>query len=821
MQDFARDLALAVRGARRRPGYSLAVIATLAIGIGANTAIFSVFNWILFRPLPGVARPGELVTIRYQTPTRNGNFFVSYRDYADLRDAVTSSLTGIAFAAPRKMELSAGAQSESVNAEVVSSNYLSLLGVTPVVGRDFTAAEEQPGGPASVVISGRLWKRTFGSDPAIVGKPLRLNGRSFTVIGVTPPAFQGRSMVTAADAWLTLSGQAALLPPSVDATQLVTSRQETMFGDSLARLRLGHTLEQAQAEANAAVANNVNFAVARAKPGTRSTVGAVLYRGIGHETYTQERLVTVFRLLMGAVGLLLLLACANAANLLLARSTARRREIAVCQAIGASRFRIIRQQLAEGLVLSLGAGVAGLALAIWLTWMFDGMRIVSLLPAVTGVGVDWRVAAFALISSVATGVLFATAPALVSSRVDLQSSLKDGITSSRGGRRLLRGSLVTLQITVSVLLLVAAGLFIRTLRNIRGIDLGIQTEGVVSFSIQPSRFGLDSTRSAAYVAEMLERMRVAPGVSHAAFTWTTPFSPNRGDMVFTQTQASGNELSAASTNVSPGFFATMGMPLIAGRDFSEADTRDKNATVRPAVVSKTFAEAAFPNGSAIGSRLALKFEPGKFADVIGIVGDVRGRTVTRAPEPWVYMPAVNPTWGTIQVRSTLPETQVISTIREVARGVHPVVVPHDIEAFGASVDRALSEQRLFAKASAIFAAVAALLAGIGIYGMMAGAVTERRKEFGIRLALGARGSSVLALVFRSALVLASVGLAAGLAGAFALRRLVEARLYGVTPLDPLTITATATAILLLSVAASLVPALRAAQVDPVRSLRVE
>ena len=826
MQDFARDLALAVRGAVRRPGYSLAVIATLAIGIGANTAIFSVFNWILFRPLPGVQKPEELVTIRYQTPKRSGNFFVSYRDYADIRDGVRSSFTGVAVAAPRILDLSTGGDPETISGELVTTNYLSVLGVTPLVGRDFQPDEEVPGGPASVILSHALWQRAYGSDAGVLGRTLRLNGRPFTIVGIVPRDFQGRSPVKRADVWYTLSGYATMLPAAAkraetDHTSLLTSRRQSMFGDAVARLRPGVTVAQAQAEADAVIANIPDFAMVRAKPGTRSEVGPVVYPGISHDTYTEERLTTVFRLLMGGVCLLLLLACANAANLLLARSTARRREIAVCQAIGASRFRIIRQQLAEGLVLSFAAGVAGLAIASGLTWLFDGMRIVTVLPEVKGVGVDWRVGAFALAASLLTGLIFATAPAIASSRVDLQSSLKDGQTSTRAGRRLLRSSLVTLQVGVSVLLLIAAGLFVRTLQNIRGLDLGFEPEGVVSFTIQPSRFGFDEARSVEYIGRLLERIRQTPGISSAAFSWTTSFSGNRSELVFRAAGQPEQQMRAATTTVSPGFFATMGIPLIAGRDFTDADLRGESDHSGVVIISRRLAETAFAGRPAAGARLTLEYPKGKVVEVVGVAGDVRGRSVTRVPEAWAYVPADKVPWGTIQARSTLPDSQVIQAIRHVARSLDPVVAPSEIEVFGASVDRALAEQRLFARTSAVFAIVAALLAAIGIYSMMAGAVSERRKEFGIRLALGAKGSSVLTLVFRSALLLAIIGLVVGLGGAVGLRKLVESRLYGVTPLDPVTIGITTGCILLLSILASLVPAMRAARVDPVRSLRVE
>jgi predicted permease len=820
MRDIGRDLTLAVRGAVRRPGHSLAVIATLAIGIGANTATFSVFNWILFRPLPAAQSPRELVTIKFQTPrSPMASYYISLRDYLDLRGAFTTTVSGVTAALQAQMEMANGDGTTTVKAEIVPSNYLSLLGAHPRLGRDFTTEEERAEGPASVIISSTMWTRMFDADPAAIGRTITLNGRSFAVVGVAPASFQGRSLVTVCDVWLPISSY-AMLQPEADRARLL-ARGTTLFGELIARLRPGVTLAQAQSDANAAMASLPEVAGRAGSKGPRAEIGAVLYAGIGHSTSVLERLTTVFRVLMAAVGLLLLLACANAANLLLARSAARRREIAVCQAIGASPSRIVRQQLLEGLALATAAGAVGLGLAIWLTALFDGMRIVAFLPAVTGVEVDWRVALFAFGASLLTGLVFSTMPAVISSRVDVLPSLKDGANLARGGRRLLRSSLVTIQIAVSVLLLFGAGLFVRTLQNVRGIDLGIQPDAVVSFGIQPSRFGLSAERSRAYIHDLLERLRNSPGITSAAFTWTTSFSSNRDDGSFTRADAPGMTASAAETTVSSDFFRTMGIALLAGRDFNDADIRQTDDSSGVVIISRSLANALFPDGGVLGSRLTLSYPKGKIVDVVGVVADVRGRSVTDAPEPWVYSPAVKPTWGTIQVRSALPPPQVVSTIRAIARSIDPVVAPHDIESFDTTVDRALSEQRLFARVSSIFAVVAAILAGLGIYSMMAGAVTERRKEFGIRLALGARATTLTALVLRSSAMMASVGLIIGLAAAAALVRLVASRLYGVSSFDPVSIAAAAIGILALTIVASLMPALRAARVDPVTSLRVE
>ena len=815
MRDFGLDLRVAIRGALRHPGYALAVIATLAIGIGANTAIFSVFNWVLFRPLPGVANADELVTVRYSNPKLiGGQYWVGYRDYDDLRDRLTS-VTGLAAASPRTLDVSAGNVTERMDAEVVTSNYLAVLGVRPVMGRDFTSGEESPGSGSPAIISARLWRRAFNDSPDVLNKTLTLDGKPFTIVGVTPAGFQGRSPVTATDVWIPLSGYAALQPRAAEG--LLTSRRETLFGDSFGRLRQGATLAQAQAEAMTIAETTPGFLSRSDKPGVKSSLRPMLTPRINLGVFTEKRLTTIFRLLMGAVGLLLLLACANAGNLLLARASGRRREIAVCQAIGASRLRIIRQQLAEGLVLSLIAGAAGLLVAVGLTWIFDGMRILSGLPAIEGVGVDWRVCGFAFGMAMVTALLFAVVPAVVSSRVDLQSSLKDGVTSSAGGRRRLRAGLVLLQVTVSVLLLVAAGIFLRTLQNIRGLDLGLETAGVVSLSVQPSRYGYSSDRSKAYMAELLHQLRAAPGVESAAFTWTTSFLNNVNNMMFIP---DGKEISVDKTDVSPDFFKTMRIPIVAGRDFTDADLQRETDSFGSVILSRRVAQELFPSGSAIGSQLPLAYPKGKVVEVIGVVGDVRGRSILEEPDRWAYSPGIW-AWGTLQVRSSLPSAQMIAEIRQIAHAVDPLVMPYDVEPFSASVDRVITEQRLFARLSTMFALIGSLLAGIGIYGMMAGAVSERRKEFGIRLALGAQGSRVLLLVLRSALILTVIGVVIGLGSATLLRKFVESRLYGVTALDPLTVGFAVTAMMALAIAATLIPAIRAARVDPVKSLRVE
>jgi predicted permease len=818
MRDITRDLTLAVRAAVRRPAYSLAVIATLAIGIGATTAIFSMFNWILFRPLPGAARPDELVTMRFQTAQRTANFWVAYRDYADLRDGMRT-ITGLAGSNPLKVDVSAGGDPERLDAEVVTTNYFAIFGVRPIAGRDFMATEEQPGNhePAAI-ISRRYWRRVLNADPAALGRRVTIDGRPFTIAGVAPSGFQGRSLITVTDVWIPIGAYPTLQPQS--SKDLLTSRQATFFGDAYGRLAPGATIEQAQADALAVVANTPDWARRSPQAPKRTSLAPVLTPGAGVEMFSQDRLVTMFRLLMGAVLLLLLLACANAANLLLARVTARRREIAVAHAIGASRFRIVRQQIVEGLLLSIAAGTAGIALAIGLLQLFDGMSIVLSLPAVSGVGIDIRVLTFALAASLATGLVFAVVPAIAGSRVHLQSALKDGRTTTRGGRRVLRASLVTLQVSLSIMLLIAAGLFVRTLQNIRGLDVGFQPDGLISFSVNPGRYGYTPDRSQVYFRTLLERLNATPGIERAAFTWTTSFTPNRSDTAFV-VDGRAEPVAAPTTFVSPGFFETMAIPLVAGRDFTDAEVRDSNDQAGAVIVSQRVAAQLFPRGSAVGAQVPLQYPKGKIARIVGVAGDVRGRRVTADPEGFVYFPEPKPAWGTVQVRSRQPAAATVALVRDVTRSLDPVVLPADLEAFGSAIDRALGEQRLVARISTLFAGVAALLAGIGIYGMLAGVVGERRHEFGIRLALGASAQSVMRLIMRYALVVTGIGVALGVAGAALLRQVIESRLFGVTAFDPLTVTAAVASLIGLSLIAALVPGLRATRVDPVRSLRVE
>ena len=820
MREFTHDLRLAVRGAIRKPGHALAVIATLAIGIGANTAIFSLFNWILFRPMPGVERPDELVTVRFTRGTSDVRFYVSYRDVADLREG-TPALSGLAASAPQSMNvvLTAGAEPERIEGELVTADYFDVLGVQLRTGRRFLPAEERPeSAMPAAIISTALWRRAFDSASDVLGRRLLINGHAFAIVGVAPQTFRGRTLVAATDLWVPTGAHRLVMPlPGAD---LLTDRRRTLFLDAVGRLRPGVAVAQVQEQTRAVAARVPDYG--GRKPGNRGSILPTVFPGVGLDQYANEKLSAMWRLLASAVGLVLLVACANAANLLLARALGRRREIAVCQAIGASRLRLIRQQFAEGLVLALLAGVTGLLIALALLWTFDGMRIVSYLPAIEGVRLDWRVGAFTLALAMATGLLFSLAPALVSSRIDLQSALKDGLTSSPHGRGRLRSTLVAVQVAVSVLLLVGAGLFVRTLRNVRALDLGVTLDGLVTFSADPTKLGYNNARATDYFQALLERLRATPGIQSAAFVFSLPYSNMLADTGFTRADgADKKEHDAEITNISPGYFRAMGVPLIAGRDFLETDYRDTpDATADVVIVSERLAREVFPDGRAVGSRLVLTYPKGKVVEIVGVAGNVRRRPVTTVPQPFMYMPNLG-VWGSVAVRSSLSVTSTAAAIRAVARDVEPLLPPHDLEPMASGLDRVISEQRLLARFSAVFAVIGGLLAAIGVYGMMACAVGERMREFGIRLALGARAGRLLRLVLASAARVTAAGVTLGVGGAMVATRGLESRLYGVTRHDTLTLLGAGALLFLLAVLASLLPALRATRADPVRALRVD
>jgi putative ABC transport system permease protein len=820
MGEFSHDLKLALRGVLRRPAQSLAVIVILAVGIGATTAIFSVFNWILFRPLPGVRAPGELVAIRFQRANSSARFFVSYRDYADLREGMPA-VSGLAASAPMALNVGAAAgDPERIDGELVTTNYFEVLGVTPAPGRDFVPAEERSAALPAAIISRTFWNRRFNGDPSALGQTLTLNGHSFTIVGIAPANFHGRSATTSTDIWVPIGAHNEIVPGSGE--DLLTSRARTLYMDAIGRLRPGATMDQARQQAVAA-ASAPDFA---GRPGAsvRGRVYPTLYAGLGQDTFAKDRLTTIFTILMGAVSLVLLLACANAANILLARGVARRREIAVYQAIGASRMRIVRQQLADGLVLAAMAGVAGLLVAAWFTSLFDGMRILTFMPAVTGVSIDWRVCAFTLLASFLTGLLFSLAPAIATMRIDLQMSLRDGLTSTRRKGRLLRSGLVVLQVAACVTLLVGAGLFIRTLDNIRLLDLGLDLKGVVSFSVDPSKQGYGAERAQQYFSDLLARLRSSSGIESAAFSWTTPYGGARSEMAFMLHGGPDKTLDAASNQISPGFFETLRIPIIAGRDFTDAEYLRAATTTGVTIVSERFVREFYPAGGALGSHLMIDYPHPMELEIVGIVGDVRGSPLTNEPEPYTYEPAGQRwpnTWGTVEVRSALPPDRAAAIIRDAVRATDPNLPAYDIEPFGAAIDRSLSEQRLFARLAGIFAAIAALIAATGIYAMLAGIAAERRREFGIRLALGATAQTVLALVLRTALTVSLAGITVGLAVTAVLSRVIETRLYGVSRLDPFTLIVACGGLTVVALGASVLPALRAARTDPLTSLRVD
>ncbi|HUR21196.1 MAG TPA: ABC transporter permease [Vicinamibacterales bacterium] len=818
MRDSLRDVRFAVRGLRRQPWQAAAIVATLAIGIGAGTAMYSVFNSVLLRPLPGVGRPSELVTIRFQPASRQASYWVSYLDYADIRDG-TPGLTGLAAATPLAVDLSIPGERDPhrIDAEIVTANYFDVLGVKALPGRTFAPHEERPTADSPVaVISRRLWARLFNRDASAIGRDILINGHAFVIAGVAPEGFQGRSPITVTDIWFPLGAHPQLMPSAGKMT-----RRNNLFGDAIGRLRPGVTPAIAEAQAVAAANASHDF---MGRGGRPLTLQPTVSPGVGHDTGAQIRLTTMFRLVMAGAGLLLLLSCANAANLLLARAAARRREIAVAQAMGATRFRIIRQLLADGVVFAAISGAAGLALAVGLTSLFEGMRLITFLPAVETVAIDRRVVFFTMAVSIGTGLFFSVVPAFASSRVHLTSALKSGQGASRAGRGILRGGLVMVQVAIAVLLVTTAGLLVQTLGNMRSLELGMKADGLTTFSVSPSRHGYDLTRSREYVRQTLRRLAAVPGVESVGFGWTTSLVPTRAEHRFQVQGGDSTPWTVAANQVSSTFFSTVGIPLIAGRAFTPAEAEDAASPTKAegvAIVSERLAREAFPQGTAIGGRLVMEYPKGQIRQIVGVVGDVRGRRLSEEPEPWIYLPSDEVGSGRVFLRTAMDHSAAAASVRDVVRDLNPLMPPYDLEPFSASLDRVLAEQRVLARLSTLLGVVAALLAAIGIYAMMAGAVGERMREFGIRLALGAHAGSIVRLVVRHVLHVIALGLMTGLLAAWLTTQAIAARLFGVTPLDAWTIGAACVLLSVLSLIATLLPALRATRADPVSAFRAE
>jgi len=815
-----RDLRFGFRQLLKNPGFTTVAVLTLALGIGANTAIFSVVDKLLVRPLP-VSEPQQLVLLAQGERSSRLEFDFTYplfRDY-QRQNTVFSHLSVVM---DESVGLGAGGATERQRALLVSGNYFNMLGVTAALGRTFAPDEGVEIDDAAVVVLGYgLWQRAFGADPQVVGHKVTVNGRPFTVIGVAPREFTGTTRGVVPDLYLPITIYGQLTAERPGGENPLASRYYSRPW-VMGRLRNGITLAQAEAAMNAL---SQQAHAARA-PNASATLTVLS----GAEGFTQElrdaRLP--LKLLLATAALVLLIACANLANLQLARATTRARDFAIRLALGATRGRLVRELLTESVLLALGGGVLGLLVAAWLMNVLGQFR-----PSNTNgniaAGLDLRVMLFALGASVFTGILFGLAPALRASRPQLINELKGGggTTEARIGTWNLRGGLVVLQVALSLLVLVSAGLCVRSLQNLQRVDPGFDPAKVflVSFDLGLNNYQPAQARN--FFDQLLTRVRALPGVETASLARATPLDGNRMAMSIERVEGHenrGRERPFADLNlVSSDFFRTFGVPLLSGRDFNFTDAGKGVNTV---IVNEAFVRRYLPGQGALGKRLYNGFgnESDKEVwEIVGVARDVASRELQSGPQPAMFRPLVQ--WPdkslTLSLRTGFDSSATVAALRGIVKSLDATVPIFGLRTLEQQKGDSLALQRMAATLLSGFGALALLLAALGIYGVLAYSVSRRTREIGVRMALGAQIADVLQLVLRQGLGLTATGLALGFAGALAVTRLLRGFLYEITPLDPLTFIGVAFVLAGVSLLACWLPARRAAKIDPMVALRHE
>ena len=824
MESFWNDVRFGVRVLGRTPALTLVAVLSLGLGIGANTAIFTLINDVFLRPLP-LTDLSRLVGV-FTTDERNSGagFFgganpVSRPNFQDYRDQ-NQVFEGMAAAAFTSLGVSGGqGEPEQVVAQIVSDDYLSLLGPPMAAGRTFTpGTDETPGAAPEAVLSYGLWQRRFGGDADVIGRNITLNGLAFTVIGVTGEGFKGTGAVFGPALWVPFSMYREATSGFVRDTW---DMRRALAFQVVGRLKPGVSVETAGANLNTIAAS-----LAAAYPDDNRGRGAMvqpLADGVLSPNPAQRRQFgTAGAVLMVIVGLILLIACANVANLLLARAGARRQEIAMRVALGARRTRLVRQLLVESVLLGALGGAVGLLLAAWAGSALLMLRPPFLPDDALSLTMDWRVLGFAALITLGTSVLFGLVPALQSSRPDLTVELKDRSSQpSGGGRRVtVRNALVVSQVALSMVALISGGLFLRSLGNARLIDPGFDAPKLAVLSFDLASRGLPLEAAADRQREILERARSFPMVERAALASTTPlFGGGFARSVFLEGQDVADPRAgrfAQIAIVGDGYFETVGIPVQRGRDFGIADAPDSPQVV---IVNETMARQFWPDRDAVGQRFHFSGQQ-QPTEVVGVARDSKYNFIGEDPQPFIYQPLrqVPQAAATVLLRSASPGA-ALGAVRSAVQQMEPTMPLTGVFTMGAIIDQGLWAARLGATLLGVFGVLALALAAIGVYGVMAYSVSQRTREIGVRLALGATSGVVRWQVLRQGLTLAGIGVGGGVAIGVALSRLVVGLLYDVSPYDPATLTLIPAILLAVAALAIYIPARRASRVDPVIALR--
>jgi predicted permease len=828
---MTRDLRFALRSLRRSPGFTAIAVLSLALGIGANTAIFSLFDQVLLRLLP-VRDPDSLVMVASRgshSGNNRGANAISYPMFEDYRER-NQVFDGVACRFGTEVNLGWGDATERTTAELVSGNYFELLGVGAAAGRTFTMADETaPGANPLVILDHEFWVHRFAADPAILGQAVRVNDHPMTVVGVAAPDFHGVTLGFRPNLYIPVTMK-AVATPSWDDFEDRRSRWLHVY----ARLRPGVEREQAEASIGTLYQQIIQDEVkepffAQVSPYQLEQFlasNAVVLPGAQGFSFVRQALEVPLRILAALVGLVLLIACVNVSNLLVARAAAREREISIRLGLGAGRGRIVRQLLVESFVLA-GMGAAlGLVVSYWT------MRALRLLAPDQQVrlaispGIDLRVLGFSLVAAALAAILFGLLPALQVSRPDLVGALKEQAGSIAGGRGRLRRTLVVVQVAMSLLLLMGSGLFLRSLRNLRTVDPGFESTNLIRFKIDPMLSGRDVEGAKAFYRELQERLESVPGVESAGLAVVAIMEGDEWDStvrVEGYRSQDGEDMNPHFNSVSPGYFRTLGIPILAGQDF---DHRLGTPARKAVIVNQTFARRYFGDQSPLGYHIGWDSGPEAPPDleIIGVVEDAKYEGLDEEIPRQIFVAYPQNDWAsemTAYVRSTLPSERVFEAVRAEVRSLDPRIPLFEMNTMEDQLDRSLAIQKLVAFLSSAFGALATVLALVGLYGVTAYGVARRSREIGIRMALGAGSSRVMRTVLYEVLALAAVGVAIALPLTWWLTKLVQSQLFGVEPRDPLSFALAIGALLAVAVLAGVLPARRASRVDPSVVLRYE
>ena len=827
------DLKYALRGLRRSPLFATVAIVSLALGIGANTAIFTLIDQILLRKLP-ISHPEQLVMVYQDADNIGSNMGArmnSYPLYQDLQQKA-EPFSEVLCRRLMPASLSVGDQTERVAVEMVSGNYFTMLGVKPALGRVFNSKEDDQNydGHPVAVVSHAYWVRRFASDPNVVGQKILVNNYPMTIVGVSAAGFAGLDPAQAPDIRVPILMKPALTP---EWKWLEMSERRSKWVQVFARLKPGYTAASATPSVQGLYLQirAYEMTLPRAQSWSkflrdRFMKGHIVLvkADLGYSPLRND-FSTALVVLMCMVGLVLLIACANVANLLIARAFMRQKEIAVRLSLGSSRSRLVRQLLVESLVLSIAGGALGLATAFALTKWLLALVPQGGQPILISAHPDLRILSFALLVTCTTGIVFGLVPALRASRPDPWSTLKDtmGSIAGSGGSLFLRKGLVTAQVALSFLLLFGAGLFVRSLQNLKGTQTGVSVDNLLMFQLSPAMSGYDNGRGTIFYRQLLEKLRATPGLTSVAMASVPILAGDEWDSsvsVEGHQAKDGEDMQAFMNAVSPGYFATLKTPLLEGRDFRDSDAKE---TSDVAIVNRKFAEHYFPGTSAVGKRIGQGGGPkAKLTiQIIGVVAD----SLYEGPREGVHRQVFVPNWGAgssvFYARALTSSSSAFTTIRDEVRQLDSGIPVYELKTLEGQLDETLLTDRLVAMLSAGFGALATLLAAVGLYGVMAFVVARRRKELGIRLALGAQPGFVIWLVMREVLLLLAIGLAVGIPAGMLLGRYVSNQLYGIQGSDPAIAGWTMLFLAIVSAAAGLIPAHRASRIDPILALRTE